>query len=110
KIIGGTRPAHPLPPRRRLFQTRSPGSSRPKRRRRPSATLRRRDAAPWQRRRAARGLAARDVAGYAAMAVRLGEAMLRWDGAVASVDLNPVIVFETGAGAVAVDALVECRL
>ena len=35
------------------------------------------------------------------MAVRLGEAMLRWDGAVASVDLNPVIVFETGAGAVA---------
>ena len=57
-----------------------------------------------------RGQAARDVAAYAAMAVRLGEAMLRWDGAVASVDLNPVIVFETGAGAVAVDALVECRL
>jgi hypothetical protein len=44
------------------------------------------------------------------MAVRLGAAMLRWDGTVASVDLNPVIVFETGAGAVAVDALVECRL
>jgi hypothetical protein len=57
-----------------------------------------------------RGQAARDVAAFAAMAVRLGEAMLRWDGAVASVDLNPVIVFETGAGAVAVDALVECRL
>jgi acyl-CoA synthetase (NDP forming) len=57
-----------------------------------------------------RGQAARDVAAFAAMAVRLGETMLRWDGAVASVDLNPVIVFETGAGAVAVDALVECRL
>src|SRR6476659_4851085 len=35
-----------------------------------------------------RGQAARDVAAFAAMAVRLGEAMLRWDGAVASVDLN----------------------
>ena len=57
-----------------------------------------------------RGQPPRDVAAYSAMAVRLGEAMLRWDGAVASVDLNPVIVFETGAGAVAVDALVECRL
>ena len=50
------------------------------------------------------------VAAFAAMAVCLGEAMLRWAGAVASVDINPVIVFETGAGAVAVDALVECRL
>jgi acyl-CoA synthetase (NDP forming) len=57
-----------------------------------------------------RGQAARDVAAFAAVAVRLGEAMLRWGGAVASVDLNPVIVFETGAGALAVDALVECRL
>ena len=57
-----------------------------------------------------RGQPARDVAAFAAMAVCLGEAMLRWDGAVASVDINPVIVFETGAGAVAVDALVECRL
>ena len=46
----------------------------------------------------------------AALAVRLGEAMLRWDGAIASVDVNPVILYETGAGAVAVDALVECRL
>jgi hypothetical protein len=57
-----------------------------------------------------RGQPARDVAAFSAMAVRLGAAMLRWDGTVASVDLNPVIVFETGAGAVAVDALVECRL
>jgi acetate---CoA ligase (ADP-forming) len=59
---------------------------------------------------AVRGQPARDVAAFAAMAVRLGEAMLRWDGSVASVDINPVIVFETGAGALAVDALVECRL
>ena len=57
-----------------------------------------------------RGQPPRDIAAFAAMAVRLGEAMLGWDGAVASVDVNPVIVFETGAGAVAVDALVECRL
>src|ERR1051325_8507586 len=54
-----------------------------------------------------RGQPARDVAAFAAMAVRLGEAMLRWAGAVASVDINPVIVFETGAGAVAVVGLVE---
>jgi acetate---CoA ligase (ADP-forming) len=57
-----------------------------------------------------RGQPARDAAAFAAMAVRLGEAMLQWNGAVSSVDINPVIVFETGAGAVAVDALVECRL
>jgi acetate---CoA ligase (ADP-forming) len=57
-----------------------------------------------------RGQPARDVGAFAAMALRLGEAMLRWDGAVASVDVNPVIVFETGAGALAVDALVEARL
>jgi acyl-CoA synthetase (NDP forming) len=59
---------------------------------------------------AVRGQAARDVEAFAAMAVTLGEAMLSWKGAVASVDINPVIVFETGAGAVAVDALIECRL
>jgi acetate---CoA ligase (ADP-forming) len=59
---------------------------------------------------ALRGQPARDVAAYARMAVRLGEAMVAWDGAVASVDINPVIVFETGAGALAVDALVESRL
>jgi hypothetical protein len=40
------------------------------------------------------------------MAVKLGDAMRAWNGAVAAVDANPVIVFETGAGAVAVDALV----
>jgi succinyl-CoA synthetase beta subunit len=58
---------------------------------------------------ALRGQPARDVQAFARMAVRLGEAMLTWDGAVASVDVNPVIVFETGRGAVAVDALLECR-
>jgi hypothetical protein len=36
--------------------------------------------------------------------------MLGWDGKVASVDINPVMVFETGHGALAVDALVEARL
>jgi hypothetical protein len=53
-----------------------------------------------------RGQAARDVQAFARMAVKLGEAMLAWNGEVAAVDINPVIVFETGAGAVAVDALV----
>lgn len=57
-----------------------------------------------------RGEPPRDVGAFARLAVHLGEAMLRWNGAVASVDINPVIVFETGKGAVAVDALVECRL
>ena len=48
-----------------------------------------------------------DVAAYARMAVALGDAMLGWGGKVASVDVNPVMVFEEGAGAVAVDALIE---
>jgi len=39
------------------------------------------------------------------MAVRLGEAMLRWQGRVGALDVNPVAVFETGA--VALDALAE---
>jgi succinyl-CoA synthetase beta subunit len=54
---------------------------------------------------ALRGQAARDVAAFASMAVRLGEAMLSWNGAVASIDVNPVVVFETGKGALALDAL-----
>jgi acyl-CoA synthetase (NDP forming) len=56
---------------------------------------------------ACRGQPARDVQAFARMAVALGEALVAWNGQVASVDINPVIVFETGAGAVAVDALVE---
>jgi acyl-CoA synthetase (NDP forming) len=53
-----------------------------------------------------RGQPARDLQAFARMAVKLGEAMLAWSGKVAAVDINPVMVFETGAGAVAVDALV----
>jgi acyl-CoA synthetase (NDP forming) len=53
-----------------------------------------------------RGQPARDVQAFARMAVQLGEAMRAWNGQVAAVDINPVILFETGAGAVAVDALV----
>jgi acyl-CoA synthetase (NDP forming) len=53
-----------------------------------------------------RGQAACDAPAFARMAVQLGDAMLAWRGKVAAVDINPVIVFETGAGAVAVDALV----
>ncbi|MGA8007712.1 MAG: acetate--CoA ligase family protein, partial [Burkholderiales bacterium] len=48
-----------------------------------------------------------DVAAYARMAVALGDAMLAWRGDVASVDLNPVMLFEDGAGALAVDGLIE---
>ncbi|MEX2241854.1 MAG: acetate--CoA ligase family protein [Burkholderiales bacterium] len=54
-----------------------------------------------------RGRPALDVGAYARMAVRLGGAMLGWRGAVASVDLNPVMVLDAGQGALAVDALVE---
>src|SRR5258706_2325161 len=54
---------------------------------------------------AVRGQPARDVGAFARMAVKLGEALVGWDGAVASVDINPVAVFETGA--VALDALIE---
>ena len=54
---------------------------------------------------ALRGQPARDVRAFARMAVRLGDAMLAWNGAVAAVDVNPVMVFDTGAAAL--DALVE---
>jgi acyl-CoA synthetase (NDP forming) len=57
---------------------------------------------------ALRGKPALDKRAVARMAVALGEAMLGWNGKVASVDLNPVMVFETGA--CAVDALVERAL
>jgi hypothetical protein len=39
------------------------------------------------------------------MAVKLGDAMLEWDGRVGALDINPVAVFQTGA--VALDALAE---
>lgn len=51
-----------------------------------------------------------DLPAFARMAVLLGEAMLAWSGRVASVDINPVFVFETGQGALAVDALIERTL
>ncbi len=54
---------------------------------------------------AVRGQPARDVRAFARMAVTLGQAIVAWNGAVASVDINPVAVFETGA--VALDALIE---
>lgn len=56
---------------------------------------------------AQRGQAPLDTGAFAHMAVRLGDAMLAWRGRVASVDLNPVMLFDRGRGALAVDALVE---
>ena len=53
-----------------------------------------------------RGEPGRDLRALSRMAVRLGDAVLAWGATVAAVDINPVIVFETGAGAVALDALV----
>lgn len=55
--------------------------------------------------RGARGEPACDVAALAAIAVRLGDAMLEWQGRIGAVDINPVAVYQTGA--VALDALVE---
>jgi len=48
-----------------------------------------------------------DAGAFALMAVHLGDAMLGFGERVASIDLNPVMLFERGKGAVAVDALVE---
>jgi acyl-CoA synthetase (NDP forming) len=56
---------------------------------------------------AQRGKAPLDKAAVARMAVALGDAMLGWGARVASVDLNPVMVLDDGAGALAVDALIE---
>jgi len=54
-----------------------------------------------------RGQPALDIGAYARMAVRLGDAMLGWQGRIASIDVNPVMLYEQGQGALAVDALVE---
>jgi acyl-CoA synthetase (NDP forming) len=54
-----------------------------------------------------RGQPAPDVGAYAQMAVHLGDAMLAWGNAIASVDVNPVMLFDDGRGALAADALVE---
>jgi len=57
-----------------------------------------------------RGQPPLDVYAFARMAVRLGDGMLGWRGAVAAVDVNPVMLFEAGRGALAVDALIERTL
>ncbi|MGH8687489.1 MAG: acetate--CoA ligase family protein [Burkholderiales bacterium] len=59
---------------------------------------------------AQRGRPALDAGAVARMAAALGDAMLGWAASVASVDVNPVMVFDEGAGAIAVDALVERAL
>jgi hypothetical protein len=56
---------------------------------------------------AQRGQPPLDIGASAHMAVRLGDAMLGWAEQVASVDVNPVMLFEQGRGALAVDALAE---
>jgi acyl-CoA synthetase (NDP forming) len=48
-----------------------------------------------------------DIEAFADAAVRLGEVMRAANGGIASVDINPVMVFESGRGALAVDALIE---
>jgi hypothetical protein len=58
--------------------------------------------------RGVRGEPPRDLGAFARMAVRLGDAILAWRERVVSVDVNPVMVFEAGAGALALDALIEC--
>jgi acetate---CoA ligase (ADP-forming) len=52
-----------------------------------------------------RGQPARDVEALADVVVKIGEAM-RADPAIREIDINPVIVFAEGEGAVALDALI----
>ena len=54
-----------------------------------------------------RGQPGLDGGAFARMAVRLGDAMLGWNGRVATVDVNPVMLLDAGRGALALDALVE---
>jgi len=56
-----------------------------------------------------RGEAPRDLDAVAAMAVRLGAAIVAWRDRVASIDINPVMVYAEGEGAVALDALIETK-
>jgi len=55
-----------------------------------------------------RGAPARDVGAVAEMAVKLA-AFMRAHPEVAEVDLNPVMVYAQGEGAVALDALIVAR-
>jgi acyl-CoA synthetase (NDP forming) len=57
--------------------------------------------------RGVRGERPLDVGVFAQQAVKLGAAMLSAGGTIASVDINPVMLFDQGRGALAVDALVE---
>lgn len=56
-----------------------------------------------------RGEAPRDCDAVAHMAVRLGAAIVAWQDRVASIDVNPVMVYAAGEGAVALDALIETK-
>ncbi len=56
-----------------------------------------------------RGEAPRDLDAVARMAVRLGAAIVAWQDRVASIDINPVMVYAEGEGAVALDALIELK-
>jgi acetate---CoA ligase (ADP-forming) len=52
-------------------------------------------------------LAGYDTAAFARAAVAVGEAMRAGARQIASLDVNPMVLFQTGEGALAVDALVE---
>jgi acyl-CoA synthetase (NDP forming) len=54
-----------------------------------------------------RGEPPRDVEAVARMAVRLGAAIVAWQDRIASIDVNPVMVYAAGEGALALDALIE---
>ena len=43
------------------------------------------------------------------MAVRIGAAIVAWQDRVSSIDVNPVMVYAAGEGAVALDALIETK-
>ncbi|MGW8270629.1 MAG: acetate--CoA ligase family protein [Burkholderiales bacterium] len=56
-----------------------------------------------------RGEPPRDLDAVARMAARLGAAIVAWQARVASIDINPVMVYAAGEGAVALDALIETK-
>jgi acyl-CoA synthetase (NDP forming) len=56
-----------------------------------------------------RGEPPRDVDAVARMAVGLGAAIVAWQDRIASIDVNPVMVYAAGEGAVALDALIETK-
>ncbi|MCG6952757.1 MAG: acetate--CoA ligase family protein [Betaproteobacteria bacterium] len=56
-----------------------------------------------------RGEPPRDLDAVARMAVRIGAAIVAWQDRVSSIDINPVMVYAAGEGAVALDALIETK-